>query len=186
MKNVPNILSVIRAILAIAVLVLIVVIDPATNRLAFIFGPGLLFLIAALTDTLDGQIARRKNLVSDFGKFIDPIADKILTTFAVLGFLFIDADQGGYILLVNMAVTLLREFSVASLRMMAAKNGVVIAADWAGKVKTVLQMVAIGGYFFFVATPYIWIAQILMLAADVMTVVSGALYIKNYFQSAKS
>lgn len=186
MKNVPNILSVIRAILAIAVLILIVVIDPASSRIAFIFGPGLLFLIAALTDTLDGQIARRKNLVSDFGKFIDPIADKILTAFAILGFLFIDADQGGYMLLINLAVTLLREFSIASLRMMAAKNGVVIAADWAGKVKTVLQMVAIGGYFFFVATPYLWIAQVLMLAATVMTVVSGALYIKNYFTAAKS
>lgn len=186
MKNVPNILSVIRAVLAIAVLVLIVVIDPATNRPAFIFGPGLLFLIAALTDTLDGQIARRKNVVSDFGKFIDPIADKILTSFAVLGFLFIDADLGGFTLLVDLAVTLLREFSVASLRMMAAKNGVVIAADWAGKVKTVLQMVAIGGYFFFTATPYIWIAQLLMIAATVMTVISGTLYIKNYFRSAQS
>ncbi len=186
MKNVPNILSVIRAILAIAVLVLIVAIDPEVNRMAFIFGAGLLFLIAALTDTLDGQIARRKNLVSDFGKFIDPIADKILTAFAILGFLFIDADQGGYMLLINLAVTLLREFSIASLRMMAAKNGVVIAADWAGKVKTVLQMVAIGGYFFFTATPYLWIAQVLMLAATLMTVVSGALYIKNYFTAAKS
>ena len=186
MKNVPNILSVIRAILAIAVLVLIVVIDPATNKLAFIFAPGLLFLIASLTDMLDGQIARRKNLISDFGKFIDPIADKILTAFAIIGFLFIDADQGGYILLINLAVTFLREFSIASLRMMAAKNGVVIAADWAGKVKTVLQMVAIGGYFFFTATPYLWIAQCLMGAATVMTVLSGALYVKNYFQSAKS
>ena len=186
MKHVPNILSVIRAILAIAVLVLIVVINPAQNRLAFIFGPGLLFLIAALTDMLDGQIARRKKLVSDFGKFIAPIADKILTAFAILGFLFINADCGGYILLINLSVTLLREFSIASLRMMAAKNGVVIAADWAGKVKTVLQMVAIGGYFFFTGTDFIWIGQVLMLAATVMTVVSGGLYIKNYFQSAKS
>lgn len=186
MKNIPNILSVIRAILSIAVLVLIVTIDPATQKMAFIFGPGLLFLIAAVTDTLDGQIARRKNLVSDFGKFIDPIADKILTTFAVLGFLYIDADGGRPILLINLAVTLLREFSIASLRMMAAKGGVVIAADWAGKVKTVMQMVAIGGYFFFTATDFIWIAQALLLIATVMTVLSGAQYIKNYFRSAKS
>lgn len=186
MKHVPNILSVIRAVLAIAVLVLIVMIDPKEQYLAFVFGPGLLFLIASLTDMLDGQIARRKHLVSDFGKFIDPIADKILTAFAILGFLFIDADCGGYILLINLAITLLREFSIASLRMMAAKNGVVIAADWAGKVKTVLQMVAIGGYFFFTGTDLIWIAQVLMLAATVMTVVSGGLYIKNYFRAAKS
>ena len=186
MKNVPNILSVIRAILAIAVLALIVTVDPATHKLAFIFGPGLLFLIAALTDTLDGQIARRKNLVSDFGKFIDPIADKILTAFAVLGFLYMDADGGRPILLINLAITLLREFTIASLRMMAAKNGVVIAADWAGKVKTVLQMVAIGGYFFFTATPLIWIAQTLLLIATVMTIWSGALYVKNYFRSTKS
>ena len=186
MKNVPNILSVVRAVLAIAVLALIVILDPTTQRIAFIFGAGLLFLIAALTDTLDGQIARRMNLVSDFGKFIDPIADKILTAFAVLGFLYIDADAGRPILLINLAVTLLREFSVASLRMMAAKNGVVIAADWAGKVKTVLQMVAIGGYFFFTATDYIWIAQTLLLIATVMTVLSGMLYVKNYFRAAKS
>ncbi len=186
MKNLPNILSVIRALLAIVVLVLLVVIDPTTHRLAFILGPGLLFLIAALTDTLDGQIARRKNLVSDFGKFIDPIADKILTAFALLGFLFVDADQGGVVLLINLAVTLLREFAVASLRMMAAKNGVVIAADWAGKIKTVLQMVAIGGYFFFIATPYLWIAQSLTVAATVMTVISGGLYLKNYFNATQS
>lgn len=185
MKHVPNILSVVRAVLAIAVLVLILTVEP-TSRIAFIFGPGLLFLIASLTDLLDGQIARRMNLVSDFGKFIDPIADKILTAFAVLGFLFIDADNGGYLLLINLALTLLREFSIASLRMMAAKNGVVIAADWAGKVKTVLQMIAIGGYFFFIRSPYLWIAQVLMLAATVMTLVSGVLYVKNYFRSAKS
>ena len=186
MKHVPNILSVIRAVLAIAVRVLIVVIDPKEQYLAVVFGPGLLFLIASLTDLLDGQIARRKQLVSDFGKFIDPIADKILTAFATLGFLFIDADCGGYVLLMNLAITLLREFSIASLRMMAAKNGVVIAADWAGKVKTILQMVAIGGYFFFTGTALIWIALVLMLVATVMTVVSGGLYIKNYFRAAKS
>ncbi len=185
MKHLPNILSCIRAVLAVAVLVLMILLAPLNNYLLFLFCPGLLFLIGSITDTLDGMIARKKNLVSDFGKFIDPIADKILTTFAMLGFLFIDADKGGYVLLISIAVTLLREFAIASLRMMAAKNGTVIAADWAGKIKTVLQMVAIGGYYFCFNTPYLFIAQILMTAATVMTIVSGSLYIKNYFKVAK-
>jgi CDP-diacylglycerol--glycerol-3-phosphate 3-phosphatidyltransferase len=184
MKNVPNILSVIRAILSIAVLVLIVIVDPAAQKMAFIFGPGLLFLIAAVTDTLDGQIARRKNLVSDFGKFIDPIADKILTTFAVLGFLYIDADGGRPILLINLAVTLLREFSIASLRMMAAKGGVTISASIYGKLKTTVQMTALIILLFNLIVDQSWLGilgQIALYLALALTIFSGADYlIKGY------
>ncbi len=100
----------------------------------------LIFIAASLTDYWDGKIAREQNLVTDFGKFVDPIADKMLTTSAFLGFMILGHGEG--ILWITFAV-LTREFLVASVRMMAAAKGNVIAADVWGKVKTVVQMVAI-------------------------------------------
>ena len=100
----------------------------------------LIFIAASLTDMWDGMIARKQNLVTDFGKFLDPIADKMLTTSAFLGFMVLGHGVG--IVWVTFAV-LTREFMVASIRMIAATKGLVIAADLWGKVKTVVQMVAI-------------------------------------------
>ncbi len=100
----------------------------------------IIFIAASLTDMWDGMIARKRNLVTDFGKFLDPIADKMLTTSAFLGFMVLGHGVG--IVWITFAV-LTREFMVASIRMMAATKGCVIAADMFGKVKTVVQMVAI-------------------------------------------
>lgn len=182
MKNIPNILSIIRTVLACVVLILITVIDPA-NKLIFILVPGVLFLIGCLTDFFDGYLARKNNFISDFGKFIDPIADKVLTFFTMLAFMYIDADKGLPVIFIAIAINLLRELSIASLRMLAAVNGVVIAADQYGKLKTVLQMIALGAYFLLIATPYIYLAQILLGLSVIMTILSGYNYIASYIKA---
>jgi len=113
----------------------------ASGNLSLTYANGfalLIFSLAAATDWLDGYLARRLSLVSDFGKFMDPLADKMLTTAAFLIFI----DQG---LLASWMVFIIltREFIVSGLRMSAAAKGIVIAAGFSGKFKTVLQFVAI-------------------------------------------
>lgn len=97
-----------------------------------------IFIIASLTDLLDGKIARKYNLVTDFGKFADPLADKILVTAAMLWFVGLGQMPAWALLIV---VT--REFAVSGLRMLASNKGRVIAAGWSGKVKTASTMVCI-------------------------------------------
>lgn len=98
----------------------------------------LLFIAASVTDLLDGKIARKNNLVTDFGKFADPLADKILVLSALLCFV-----QLGWCDCVAVIIVLFREFAVTSIRLIAASRGKVVAANIWGKVKTVTQMVAI-------------------------------------------
>ena len=97
-----------------------------------------IFIVASLTDTLDGYIARHYNQTTDFGKFMDPLADKCLVTAAMLWFVEIGHMPGWALLIV-----ILREFAVSGLRMVAADKGRVIAAGWSGKVKTASTMVCI-------------------------------------------
>ena len=106
---------------------------------------GIVFAAASFTDFLDGHLARKWNMVTDFGKFADPLADKLLTTVA-----FIYMLRDGVCSPVVLCIILAREFAVSGLRMVAAsaKDGKVIAANMWGKVKTVLQMLSIIFYFF--------------------------------------
>ena len=106
---------------------------------------GIVFAAASFTDFLDGHLARKWNMVTDFGKFADPLADKLLTTVA-----FIYMMRDGVCSPVVLCIILAREFAVSGLRMVAAgaKDGKVIAANMWGKVKTVLQMMSIIFYFF--------------------------------------
>ena len=148
-----------------------------------------LFIIGSITDYIDGHIARTRNQVTDFGKFLDPIADKMLTTSAFLGFMVLSHGKG--IVWITFAV-LTREFMVASIRMMAAKKGSVIAADMWGKVKTVVQMVAIimvmafEGFMdifacylpslCFLNTPLEIVYNVALWISAVLTVISGVNY----------
>lgn len=96
------------------------------------------FILAAVTDFIDGYIARNFDQVTDFGKFMDPLADKLLVLAALIW--FVEAGQiGGWVVLVVLA----REFAVSGLRMIAAPKGYVIAAAWSGKIKTAATMVCI-------------------------------------------
>ena len=106
---------------------------------------GIVFAVASFTDFLDGHLARKWNMVTDFGKFADPLADKLLTTVA-----FIYMMRDGVCSPVVLCIILAREFAVSGLRMVAAgaKDGKVIAANLWGKVKTVLQMLSSIFYFF--------------------------------------
>ena len=106
---------------------------------------GIVFAAASFTDFLDGHLARKWNMVTDFGKFADPLADKLLTTVA-----FIYMMRDGVCSPVVLCIILAREFAVSGLRMVAAgaKDGKVIAANMWGKVKTVLQMLSIIFYYF--------------------------------------
>lgn len=97
-----------------------------------------LFIIASITDFVDGQIARRHNQVTDFGKFMDPLADKVLTI-AALCYLTEAGMFAGWAL----AIVITREFAVTSLRLVAVETGRVIAAAWSGKIKTAATMICI-------------------------------------------
>ena len=131
--NLPNKLTVVRIILAPLFLLLTLVNFPFHNLVA-----GLVFGAAALTDMFDGKIARSRGLITNLGKFLDPLADKMLTTAAFLSFL-----ATGHLDVWALMVVLTREFMVTSVRLVAAKDGTVIAANIWGKLKTVMQFIAI-------------------------------------------
>ncbi len=154
---------------------------------------GIVFAVASFTDFLDGHLARKWNMVTDFGKFADPLADKLLTTVA-----FIYMMRDGVCSPVVLCIILAREFAVSGLRMVAAgaKDGKVIAANMWGKVKTVLQMLSIIFYFFgtalvpgavakgdvgFIASGLCWLVA-------VVTAVSGIKYLwdnRSFINTAK-
>ncbi|MBS6185355.1 MAG: CDP-diacylglycerol--glycerol-3-phosphate 3-phosphatidyltransferase [Clostridium celatum] len=96
------------------------------------------FIIASITDQLDGHIARSRNQITNFGKFMDPLADKLLVTAALVSLVELNLVAGWAVV-----VILAREFAVSGLRTLAASDGIVIAASWWGKIKTVTQMIAI-------------------------------------------
>jgi CDP-diacylglycerol--glycerol-3-phosphate 3-phosphatidyltransferase len=131
--NTPNRLSVLRVIMAPLYLLLLLLDFPFHYIIA-----ALMFVAASITDYFDGRIARTQGLVTNFGKFLDPLADKMLTTAAFLGFL-----ASGHLDVWAVMLILAREFMVTSVRLIAAKDGVVVAASMAGKSKTVAQYIAI-------------------------------------------
>lgn len=131
--NLPNKLTLLRIILIPVFMVVLYWGFPYANYVALA-----IFIIASLTDMLDGKIARKYNLVTDFGKFADPLADKMLVTAAMLWFVEIGQMPAWAVLIV-----VIREFAVSGLRMVAADKGRVIAAGWSGKVKTASTMVCI-------------------------------------------
>lgn len=148
----------------------------------------LVYSIAAITDAIDGKLARKNNQITNFGKLLDPIADKILTTSALLAFM-----QMGLCNIWIVMIVLTREFTVASIRMIAAADGVVIPANIWGKLKTVSQMtftivIMLLGEVYSILVAYnpVWygkmpalalISNILLWITAVLTVVSGVIYV---------
>lgn len=175
--NLPNKLTVLRIILIpIFVAVYFLTVIPYN----YVISAGV-FLIAALTDFLDGHIARKYNLVTDLGKFLDPIADKILVSTALIIMLVVPV--GGVMILpwycaIAVAVILARELLVSGFRMLAASKGKVLAADWSGKIKTTIQDASI--VILLVSANFIscsWInviGLIALLLATLLTIYSGA------------
>ncbi|MFA0888544.1 MAG: CDP-diacylglycerol--glycerol-3-phosphate 3-phosphatidyltransferase [Synergistales bacterium] len=153
--NLPNLLSLSRVFLAPLVVVFLTLRIEWGDLIA-----GAVFIIAALTDTADGYIARKRGIVTNLGKFIDPLADKILITAALVGLVELQRISAWIVV-----VILAREFIVTGLRMIAAAEGVVLAASRGGKTKTVAQIIAIVMMIFNLpfAIMAIWIAMILTL-----------------------
>ena len=179
--NLPNKLTMLRVILVPVFMVFAAFgrIGTSDYDRTAMLAAGIIFAAASFTDFLDGYIARKNHLVTDFGKFMDPLADKMQTTVA---FIYMVVD--GMCHPVVLAVILFREFAVAGVRMIAAERGTVIAANLWGKVKTVLQMVTIIFYYvvqFFVSSPaliaFILIVQVLCWLVAAVTVLSGAIYL---------
>ena len=119
-----------------------------------------IFAAASITDTLDGYIARRDNLITDFGKFMDPLADKLLVCSALICFVELDKLPAWMVIII-----IAREFIISGFRLIAAENGVVIAANYWGKFKTVSQMIMIillivdfGGVFAILTEVFIWLS----------------------------
>ena len=132
-----------------------------------------IFIIASLTDLLDGYIARHYNQISDFGKFMDPLADKCLVVTALSVFVA-EGTLAAWIL----AVVLVREFAVSGMRLIAVEKGIVIAAGWSGKIKTASTMVCICLILFGIPHGLNVVCQIVIL---VTTVYSGVEYfVKNW------
>lgn len=133
-----------------------------------------LFIVASLTDYVDGNIARKYNQVSDFGKFLDPLADKLLVISAMCIFCQWQLFPAWALMIV-----LAREFAVTGLRLIAVQKGRVIAAAWSGKVKTTVTMIALCVWIVF--HEWAWLNWILILAIVGTTLYSGVEYfIKNW------
>ena len=146
--NLPNKLTMMRVIMVPFFMVFAAMSHMGTPQFNATYAliAGILFAVASFTDFLDGYLARKNHLVTDFGKFMDPLADKMLTTAAII-YMVVDGVCSPVVL----AIIMFREFAVAGVRMIAAESGTVIAANMWGKVKTVLQMVTIIFYYFAMA-----------------------------------
>ena len=193
--NLPNKLSILRVILTPLFMLAALLLDPLPIWCRIF--PALLFLAAAITDLLDGRIARRQGLVTDFGKFIDPLADKFMIFAACITLLIIERDLAPVFVWVS-AIVMFRELAVTSLRLVVAgKSGIVVAASFFGKCKTVTQVVAVMAML--LEPTLAWLCSLIsldalttffsyrvlsyatMAAMAITTVASGLDYMKSYF-----
>ncbi len=186
--NLPNKLTLLR-ILFVPLMIAAILIDFPLHYLT----AGIIFGMAAVTDSLDGRIARKYKLVTDFGKFADPLADKILVVSAFV--CFMQTGLLGRYGAIPVIIVLFREFAISGIRLVAASKGKVVAANIWGKLKTVSQMVGIalifgmqslleilrlcgisfgilGDAFYFIGLGLVWLSTL-------FTVISGVIYIRD-------
>ncbi len=211
-RKVPNILTVIRAVLVPFFMVFIIFPILPTETWTRVVG-AVVFALISLTDMLDGKIARKYNAVSDFGKFLDPIADKLLVIGGMIaliifymrkyyevnleklaGFGIIGAEEDNTLCIFaiciafSLFIVILRELAVTSLRLICKNTGgAVIAANMAGKIKTVSQIVFILAALVepIIFTDSLWISYISLAVMTVMTVYSGINYFLLYLPYLK-
>ena len=162
--NLPNKLTILR-VLMIPFFVLFMLWDITGAADKWI--AAVIFIVASLTDMLDGKIARKYNLVTNFGKFMDPLADKLLVSASMICLVEMGRLPAWIVIII-----ISREFIISGFRLIASDNGVVIAASYWGKFKTVFQMAMIivlifdfGGIFGMVETALIWISLILTIVS---------------------
>ena len=170
--NLPNILTLLRVFLVPIVIVFLTLRTQFGNFCGFCIGDLIavtIFAIASLTDAIDGYLARKNNQITNFGKFLDPLADKILVI-AVL----ITMVELGLFPSIPVVIIITREFIVSGLRMVAASEGVVIAASRGGKLKTITQLIGI--IMLMLQMPF---AMAVMWFSVILTVWSGIEYLIN-------
>ena len=166
--NLPNKLTVLRVIMVpFFVFFMLTDVGGAANKWIALA----LFVIASLTDMLDGKIARKYNLVTNFGKFMDPLADKLLVCSALICLIELEQLPAWVVIII-----ISREFIISGFRLVAADNGIVIAASYWGKFKTVFQMTAVILLIFNIPSLAL-LTNIVLAVAVVLTVVSLADYI---------
>ena len=182
----PNKLTMLR-ILLIPVMIIIFYIPWFSENVIFLdvtylyFIEFIIFFLASVTDFVDGYLARKNNQVTTFGKFLDPLADKMLVfssmTILLLNNSGVLPEGQPLVPMWVFVVMLVREFMVSGIRMLVSSRGVVIAAGWLGKWKTFITMIAIGALFMGgLHVSIIYIGQILMYVACILTIVSGVEY----------
>lgn len=188
--NLPNKLTMIR-IFIIPFIVLIYFLNNWFDGLVSNLGlylMGLLFIVASVTDYFDGKIARGRNIVTTFGKFIDPLADKLLVTTALIilsNYYYVNGIGGNFMWMPFwvILVVITRDLIVTSIRLVAINEGVVVAAKWSGKLKTAFTMITIVYYFFimpFNVSVITIIGIILTLIFVILTIYSAVDYfLKN-------
>ncbi len=188
--NLPNKLTVTRIIMIPFFLLFIIPLPGEWETVSFIknfnsfveisgkFIAGGIFIVAAFTDFLDGHIARSRKIVTNFGKFLDPIADKLLVTAALIALIEVSGLNGWFVFII-----LAREFLVSGIRLVAACEGKVIAASRYGKIKMLTQTIAIlliifENYPFSLFTE-LDLGAIMMVVAVIATIISGYDYLKK-------
>ncbi len=193
--NIPNILSLLRVALVPAFVATLLFLD--TGSPISIIIPTIIYALTALTDMLDGKIARKYNLVTDFGKFIDPLADKFMVISSAIAILVWMLLRGeitlALVFVFVVLIILLRELGVTSLRLVVAnKSGIVVAASILGKIKTVSQMVGtvlilleplllyLEGTFLYTIADYNIISYAMMAIMAFTTLFSGIDYLRAY------
>lgn len=168
--NLPNKLTILRVIMVPFFVVFLLL---APEHMHFNWIALVIFAVASLTDMLDGKIARKYNLITNFGKFMDPLADKLLVCSALIGLTSIDMIPAWMTILI-----IAREFIISGFRLIAAEKGVVIAAGIWGKLKTVCQMVMICVMLVVVGQPYeTGILHVIYIVAVILLWISVALTI---------
>lgn len=186
--NLPNKLTLLRVFLIPFFMLFMYLEIPFNFMIALV-----IFSAASITDALDGKIARKRGLVTNFGKFLDPLADKVLVISALTVFVEFERVNMGAIALV---IIIAREFMVSGLRLLAADSGIVVAAGIWGKLKTAFTMVTIIAVLFWLSLCYDFsigfpggfrdaiddvVIPILIWISTALTVISGAVYLKGYW-----
>lgn len=172
--NLPNKLTTARVVL-IPFFVFFLLVQGGEN-LSFRYAAAAIFIIASLTDFLDGKIARKYNLVTNFGKFMDPLADKLLVCSALICLVELKQLPAWMVIII-----ISREFIISGFRLIASDNGVVIAASYWGKFKTTFQMIAVILLIVNIAALSV-IADICVWIALALTVISLVDYVKKNYK----
>ncbi len=174
--NLPNKLTISR----IAIVPLVLVLLAFGNKWSCLFA-GVAFAVAGFTDLIDGYLARRENQVTSLGKFLDPLADKVLVSSVLIMLVQLDWISAWVAIII-----ICRDLMVTGLRAIASEEGVIISADKYGKAKTVLQLFALEPlilHYSWFGIPLHGIGQILLYTALALTVFSGCNYFMNFFRN---